>query len=121
MKSQFKTAMLSALFGIVGLCATLSTASAESRNAQVSQDLPLATYMLAFPQLTSGGGAKEKPLLLPGKEHKEFSVCKSTTKNEYFEFAIIFNDKLQELIYRFSADERKTPSDHQLTKIAKVN
>ena len=121
MKSQFKPAMLSALFGIVGLCATLSNASAESRNTQVSQNLPLATYMLAFPTLTSGGRALEKPLLVPGNELKEFSVCKSTTKNEYFELAIIFNDKLQELIYRFSADETPTPADTQVTKIVKVN
>lgn len=109
--------MLSALFGIVGLCATLSNASAESRNAQVSQDLPLAKYMLAFPTLTTGGRALEKPLLVPDNELKEFSVCKSTTKNEYFELAIIFNDKLQELIYRFSADETPNPADTQMTKV----
>ena len=121
MKSQFKPVMLSVIFGIAGLCATLSTASAESRNVQVSQDLPLATYMLPFPKLSSGGRAEEKPLLMPGNELKEFSVCKSKTKNEYFALAIIFNDKLQELIYRFSADDTKSTSDTQLNKMAKVN
>jgi len=121
MKSQFKPAMLSALFGAIGICATLSTASAESIKTQVSRDLPLATYMMAFPKLVSGGRTQEKPLLKSDNDHKEFEVCKSTTKNEYFEFAILFNDKLQELIYSFSTDETQSTSDIQLSKVVKVN
>jgi len=121
MKSQFKPAMFSAFFGIIGLCATLSTASAETRHAQVSQKLPLATYMMAFPKLSSGGRADKNPTLIPNNEIKEFKACKSTTKNEYFELAILFNDKLQELIYRFSADKTPSPADIQLSKDDKVN
>ena len=121
MKSQMKTVALSAIFSIIGLCASLSTASAESRQAQTSQDLPHASYMLPFRKLTSEGGANEKPLLTPGNELIEYQACKSNTKNEYFELAIIFNDKLQQLISTFSDDVSKQSSDTQLSQVTKIN
>ncbi len=108
MKSQIKPIALSAIFSIIGLCCTLSTASAEPRHAQTSQDFPFANYMFAFPILTSEGGAKKQPLLTPGNELKEFEACKSNTKNEYFELAMIFNDKLQQFISSFSDEEENS-------------
>jgi hypothetical protein len=121
MKSQIKTIALSTMFSIIGLCSTLSTASAEPNIAQIDQDLPLATYMFAFPKLTSEGGTKEKPLLTPDNNVKEFQACKSVTKNEYFELAAIFNDKLQQLISSFSSGKLKNSQDRQLGQVAKIN
>jgi hypothetical protein len=121
MKSQFKMITLSAIFSIIGLCGTLSTASAEPGQVQTSQDLPLATYMLAFPKLASEGGSTEKPLLTQDNEIMEYKACRATTKNEYFELAIIFNDKLQQLISNFSGNSTKPESDTSLNQVAKIN
>ena len=120
MKSQIKTVALSAIFSMIGLCCTLSTASAKPSSAQFSKDLSNVTYMFAFPTLTSEGGANENPSLLPDNSSPEFKSCKSTTKNEYFEIAVIFNDKLQQFISFFSNDEvhiLNTTQDNQLSKL----
>jgi len=121
MKSQIKTVALSAIFSIIGLCCTLSTASAEPRSAQISQDLPTINYMFAFPKLANEGGAKEKPLLRPDNNLTEFNSCKATTKNEYFELAIIFNDKLQQLISALSVDDTGSNNQAPLNQLSKVD
>jgi hypothetical protein len=121
MKSQIKTVALSGIFSIIGLCCTLSTASAESNNAQINQDLTTINYIFAFPKLTNEGGVKEKPLLSPDNGVSEFIGCKAPTKNEYFELAIIFNDKLQQLISDFSAGETQSSNDTPLNQLSKVN
>lgn len=105
MKSQIKTIALSALFSAIGLCCTLSTASAESSSVHMNQTLSTIHYMSAFTTLTSEGGTKKKPLLKPGNSETEFNTGNTTTKNEYFELAIIFNDKLQQLLDIISAKE----------------
>jgi len=120
MKSQIKTVALSTIFSIIGLCCTLSSASAKSNSAQFSQDLSNVTYMFAFPTLTSEGGTNESPSLLPDNSSPKLNSCKATTKNEYFEMAVIFNDKLQQFISFFSSDEvhiLNTTQDNQLTKL----
>jgi len=121
MKSQIKTVALSAVFSIIGLCCTLSTASAESRSPQINQDLSTISYMFAFPKLANEGGAKEKPLLSPDNNLSEFNACKATTKNEYFELAIIFNDKLQELISALSVDDSDNITQAPLNQLSKVD
>ena len=122
MKSHIKTVALSAIFSIIGLCGTLSTASAESNSARISQYLPTVTYATGFPILANEGDAKEKPLLKPDSGSAEFSACEIKTKNEYFEFAIIFNDKLQQLIsvlFLDDTDNLNSSSDplNQTTKL----
>jgi hypothetical protein len=121
MKSHIKTLALSAIFSIIGLCGTLSTASAQSNGAQISQYLPNVTYMTSFPILSNEGGTKEKPLLKPDSGSKEFSACEIQTKNEYFEFAIIFNDKLQQLISVLFVDDINNSSGAPLTQTTKLN
>ncbi|MBA6230638.1 MULTISPECIES: hypothetical protein [unclassified Colwellia] len=105
MKSQFKTVALSAIFSIIGLCCTLSTASAESKTIQINQKFKSVTCMTAFSELANEGGEKVKPLLKPDNGITEYSTCKTTTKNEYFELAIIFNDKLQQFISVLFVDD----------------
>jgi hypothetical protein len=117
MKSQIKTVALSAIFSIIGLCCTLSTASADSSRAQLT---PI-NYMPAFPILINAGGAKEKPLLKPNNDSTEFSACKATTKNEYFELAIIFNDKLQQLISILFVDDKNSTNDASLDQLTKLD
>jgi hypothetical protein len=121
MKSQCKTVALSAIFSIIGLCITLSTASAESSSIKVKQYFTNATEMSSFPKLTNEGGAKNKPLLTPDNELIEFSACKATTKNEYFELAIIFNDKLQEFISVLFVDDIGSSNDAPLNQITKLD
>lgn len=121
MKSQIRTVALSALFSTIGFCCSLSTASAEPRSAQVDQNLSIATYMFAFPTLTSEGGSNEKPFLAPGNKLKELQACKATKNNEYFELAIILNDKLQQLISSFSNNESEESNDTQLSQVTKIN
>jgi hypothetical protein len=105
MKSRFKTVALSVIFSIIGLCCTLSTASAESKKNQINQELKSVTCMTVFSELANEGGEKIKPLLKPDNEITEYDACKTTTKNEYFELAIIFNDKLQQFISVLFVDD----------------
>jgi hypothetical protein len=121
MKSQCKTVALSAIFSVIGLCFTLSTASAESSNIKVNQQFTTATNMSSFPRLTNEGDVKNKPLLKPGNKPKEFSACESTTKNEYFELAIIFNDKLQEFISVLFVDDINSGNNPPLNQMTKLD
>jgi hypothetical protein len=118
MKSQFKTVALSTIFSIIGLCCTLSTASAESSSSKVNDGFTTATYLTNFPILVNEGGTKDTPLLKLGNDITEFSSCEVTAKNEYFELAIIFNDKLQQLIsVLFVDDMTNNAPRNQITKL----
>ena len=117
MKSQFKTVALSAIFSIIGLCCTLSTASADSSSAKVNGNFTTAN----FPILVNEGGSKDKPLLKPGNGLTEYSACETTAKNEYFELAIIFNDKLQQLISALSVDDLSNANNAPRNQITKVD
>jgi hypothetical protein len=121
MKSQFKTLALSAIFSIIGLCCTLSTASADASSAKVNGKFTTATYITNFPILVNKGGSKDKPLLKPGNGLTEFSACETTAKNEYFELAIIFNDKLQQLISALSVDDLNNGNNVPRNQITKVD
>jgi hypothetical protein len=121
MKSQCKTVALSAIFSMIGLCFTLSTASAESSNIKVNQQFTTATNMHSFPRLTNEEGKKVKPLLKPNNGLTEFSACKATTKNEYFELAIIFNDKLQQFISILFVDDINNTNDTSLNQLTKLD
>ena len=118
MKSQFKTVAFGAIFSIIGLCFTLSTASAESSSARMKVEFSTDTYTTNFPTLVNEGRSKDKPLLKPGNGLTEFAACEVTAKNEYFELAIIFNDKLQQLIsVLFVDDMNNNAQRNQITKI----
>jgi hypothetical protein len=119
MKSQFKTVALSAIFSIIGLCCTLSTASAESKTTQINREFKSVTCMTAFSELANEGGKKVKPLLKPDNGITEYNACKTTTKNEYFELAIIFNDKLQQFISVLFVDDTNNTNTpiNQLSKL----
>ena len=121
MKSQIRTVALSAIFSIIGLCCTLSTASAESSHAQMKKELKTITYMFVFPKVVDEGGAKEKPLLKPDNNLKELNAGTTTTKNEYFEIAIIFNDKLQQLISALFVDDMGNARDIPLKQLSKID
>ena len=121
MKSQFKTVALSAIFSIIGLCCTLSTASAESSNTSVNVGFTTATYLNSFPILVNEGGAKGAPLLKPDNGLTEFSACQATSKNEYFELAIIFNDKLQQFISVLFVDDMGSGNNIPLNQITKLD
>jgi len=77
--------------------------------------------MFAFPKLANEGGAKDKPLLRPDNNLTEFNACKATTKNEFFELAIIFNDKLQHLISTLSVDDTDNNGQAPLNQLSKVD
>lgn len=121
MKSQIRTVALSAIFSIIGLCCTLSTASAESSHAQMNKELKTITYMFVFPKVVDEGGAKEKPLLKPDNNLKELNTGTTTTKNGYFELAIIFNDKLQQLISALFVDDISNTHDIPLKQLSKID
>ncbi|TWX59429.1 hypothetical protein [Colwellia hornerae] len=121
MKSHIKTLALSAIFSIIGLCCTLSTASAESSNPKMNKALTTITYMFAFPKVANEGGAKEKPLLKPDNGLQELNTCTTTTKNEYFELAIIFNDKLQQLISTLFVDDKANTHEIPLQQLTQLD
>jgi hypothetical protein len=121
MKSQIKTVVLSTIFSIMGLCCTLSTASAESNGAKIHQYISINTYSSSFPLLANEGSAKDKQLLKPDNGLTEFTTCETTTKNEYFELAIIFNDKLQQLISVLFVDDISNANDTQLNQLSKLD
>jgi hypothetical protein len=75
--------------------------------------------MTAFSELADEGGKKVKPLLKPDNGIIEYNACKTTTKNEYFELAIIFNDKLQQFISVLFVDDTNNTNTpiNQLSKL----
>ena len=129
MISRLKPVLLSTALTTLGLCCTISNASAISPAVQIKSQFAityqtqglLITSQASTNLLTSNENAfanlLTKPLArLASNEIPEAIPVSSGKKNEFFEIAAIFNDKLQQFIAHFQrADDShaavKTKSD----------
>jgi len=124
MKALLKPLLLGSALTSLGLCCTISYASAilplKSFDEQKFQSQKVISLSLSNKQtlITSIPGNKKvtsilnKPLLM--LEVNESPLMKPVVpgkKNEFFEIASIFNDKLQQFISSFSSNENSNNFD----------
>ncbi len=105
--APFKAA---ALVGILGLCCSISNASASASAPNTIKNSVVYSY--ALPAGHSEGRSikatfnkssfevmNDKPLLrIPQQEMVEYIPKKTARRNDIFELAVIFNDKLQQFL-----------------------
>lgn len=113
MKSILKPILLGSVFSAIGLCCTFSYASGELSNRNVPKNQLSVNYLYVLPTHTSEGMSIQKTsvfnnflnkpfLTLSLPTSTAFSPLKIERKNNLFEMAVIFNDKLQLLLAKLS-------------------
>jgi len=119
MKSILKPLLISSALSAIGLSCTISNAFAESSTSNIRHTATSVNYLQALPKLSSEGLSRtldktdsqrfifdniiNKPFLsFSSANIGEFTPYKSNNKNELFQMATIFNDKLQQLLSMWS-------------------
>lgn len=112
MNSIKQVVSVASFVGVIGLCGTISNASANDVSKQIRLDPKFVVQVHALPKSSNEGRSNSlligtqsfgqvtnKPLLrIPLKETDEYIIQKRVKSNNIFELATIFNDKLQQFI-----------------------
>ena len=123
MKSILKPVIISTSISVLALCCSVSYAKANS----TAHELSRMQHVYALPKLSSEGISRVKPkhfnsfgqmldkpmLRIPLNESPLFKKSLPSKKNEFFEMATIFNDKLQQLMASIQNGLSNKSSDQQ--------
>ena len=119
MKSILKPLLISSALSAIGFSCTISNAFAETPTSSINYAVTTVNYIQSLPKLSSEGISRalgntpsqdvifnniiNKPFLsLASVNLPDFTPYKSNNKNELFQVATIFNDKLQQFISMLS-------------------
>lgn len=122
MKSILKPVIISTSLSVLALCCSVSYAKANASAHEISR----MQHVYALPKLSSEGISRiqpkpfnsfgqmlDKPLLrIPLNESPLFKKSLPSKKNEFFEMANIFNDKLQQLMVSIQNGLSNESSEH---------
>jgi len=119
MKSILKPLLISSALSAIGFSCTISNAFAESPTPIINDAVVTVNYLQALPKLSSEGISRalsnsqsqniifnniiNKPFInLTSVNLSDLTPYKSNNKNELFQMATIFNDKLQQFLSKLS-------------------
>lgn len=132
MKTIFKPLFISTAMSVLGLCFTISHAATllpveenivESKMIVMTQIFPV-TQSNSYRKPEQFGRIFDKPLVrIPLDELPLQNFKQSRKKNEFFELATVFNDKLQQLIasIKFSANNTESVQTKPVTRNAVIS